>query len=108
MDDLVLTVQNLCVEFGEHKVLSDITFELRKGEILIILGPNGAGKSVLLRTLLGVHAFSGKMEWKNDMHIGFLPCDFVPPIDLPLTVRDFFTFKKVNGKSVTELFKKIN
>lgn len=104
----ILSVQNLCVDLGEHTILSDISFKLKKGEMMIILGPNGAGKSVLLRTLLGVHPFKGKIIWTEDIHVGFLPCDFVPPTDLPLTVEDFFSFKKIKGKSVAKQFKKIN
>ena len=39
--------------FGEKEVLTDINFELRKGEKLGILGRNGAGKSTLIRLISG-------------------------------------------------------
>lgn len=108
MDNKFLKVKNLSVELGGHKVLSNISFHLNEGKMLIILGPNGAGKSVLLRTLLDVHQYEGEIDWAPDIHIGFLPCDFIPPTDLPLTVNDFFGFKKVVKSVVPDQFKKID
>ncbi len=43
----------LCNTSGKHRVLSNITFCLNKGEHVGILGPNGAGKSTFLRLLAG-------------------------------------------------------
>jgi len=92
----ILKVKNLNVELGKEKVLEDLDFDLEEKEILVILGPNGAGKSVLLRTLLGLHQFRGEINWKKNIHIGYVPDDFDVPQDLPLSVKEFFQFKKVN------------
>jgi len=44
-------------------IATQVTFELRKGQSLVILGPNGAGKTTLLRTLLGlIPALAGTVE----------------------------------------------
>ena len=39
---------------GEHTALSDVTLEIRKGEILALLGPNGAGKTTLISIVCGL------------------------------------------------------
>ena len=46
-NSLILKVKNLNVELDGEQVLEDLSFDLKKKEILVILGPNGAGKSVL-------------------------------------------------------------
>ena len=46
-----LKIQHLDFSYGKRDVLSDVSFEANKGEILAVLGPNGSGKSTLLRCL---------------------------------------------------------
>jgi heme exporter protein A len=48
-----LAVENLTVERGGRRILSDIAFTLEAGEALLLTGPNGAGKTTLLKTLAG-------------------------------------------------------
>lgn len=47
----ILSVKSISKSFGETKVLSDISFELEKGEVLSVIGPSGGGKTTLLRCL---------------------------------------------------------
>lgn len=49
----MLTVKNLCKNFGAIKAVQDISFSLKKGETAVLLGENGAGKSTLLRIISG-------------------------------------------------------
>ena len=51
----ILKVENISVVFGGVKAITNISFEVRKGEICAIIGPNGAGKSSLLNVLNGVY-----------------------------------------------------
>jgi ATP-binding cassette subfamily C protein len=72
---------------SDRAVLSDITFNLRKGDGLGIIGPSGSGKSSLVRALVGVWPqMSGKItldnaalgQWSSEAlgrHIGYLPQD---------------------------------
>jgi zinc transport system ATP-binding protein len=95
MSKPILRVEKLNVVLGREKVLENLSFELKEKEILVVLGPNGAGKSVLLRTLLGLHPFGGEVSWRENVHLGYVPEDFDAPSDLPLSVKEFFDFKKV-------------
>ncbi|WP_246725521.1 heme ABC exporter ATP-binding protein CcmA [Beijerinckia sp. L45] len=54
IDSALLAVDALTVERGGRIVLSDLTFSLGTGEVLLVTGRNGAGKSTLLRTLAGL------------------------------------------------------
>lgn len=48
-----VTVKNLSHSYADHQVLSDITFQVRRGEIFGLLGPSGAGKTTLIKILTG-------------------------------------------------------
>ncbi|HET6782091.1 MAG TPA: ABC transporter ATP-binding protein [bacterium] len=54
MSDVVIQVRNLRRALGGAQVLSDVSFEVRQGEIFVIMGPSGTGKSVLLKHLIGL------------------------------------------------------
>jgi branched-chain amino acid transport system ATP-binding protein len=49
----ILSVEELCVSYGEATALTDVSFELEPGSCLSIIGPNGAGKTTLANTLTG-------------------------------------------------------
>lgn len=50
----MLEVKNLSKEFNGHRILHDISFTLKDGEIMTIVGPSGAGKTTLLRIIAGL------------------------------------------------------
>lgn len=58
----VLQAQSLVAGYGGRPVLSDVSIEVRAGEVLCVIGHNGAGKSTLMRTLFGLtRPVSGKI-----------------------------------------------
>jgi len=50
----VISLRNLRVSYGEREILHGISFDVTRGETLVILGGSGSGKSTLLRTLVGL------------------------------------------------------
>ena len=65
-NEVQLKVNNLYMAFGGVQALTDISFEVKKGEIFSIIGPNGAGKTVLLNCINGLyHPQRGKVEFER-------------------------------------------
>ncbi|MDR3210999.1 MAG: amino acid ABC transporter ATP-binding protein [Planctomycetota bacterium] len=50
----MLAVTGLGKNFGERVVLQDVSFQIAKGEVVVVIGPSGCGKSTLLRCLNGL------------------------------------------------------
>ncbi len=69
-----LSVINITKNFGDTRVLSDISIDVRSGEFFSLLGPSGCGKSTLLRIIAGLEtADSGRIEVNNKKVDGIPP-----------------------------------
>jgi len=86
----VIKVKNLTKDYGQHRGVFDVSFEVRKGEVFGFLGPNGAGKTTTIRHLLGFsRPQSGGTEilgmdcWKQPSkiqeHLGYLAGEIAFP-----------------------------
>lgn len=93
-------MKNLNVSFDDEKAIEDLSFSLNEGEFLVILGPNGAGKSTLLKTLLGLVPYEGSIRWKEGVHFGYVPSEFVVPENFALSLREFFQFKNLPHEKI--------
>ena len=51
----ILKVENVTLQFGGVKAITDISFNVEEGEICAVIGPNGAGKSSMLNVINGVY-----------------------------------------------------
>jgi len=66
---MFLLVKEIEAGYGEVKILRDISFEVRKGELLSLLGSNGAGKTTTLKTIAGIRPpimFKGEIIFNGD------------------------------------------
>jgi branched-chain amino acid transport system ATP-binding protein len=64
--DVLLKVDNISLAFGGVKALTDVSFDIRQGEVRAIIGPNGAGKSSMLNCINGFyHPQQGAITYKG-------------------------------------------
>lgn len=88
----ILVVSELSVRSQNKTILEEVSFNVKKGTSLAIVGPNGGGKSTLFRALLNLIPYSGTIEWKDKIRMGYVPQSLVST-DLPISVEEFLRFK---------------
>ena len=59
MSDSLLEIRNLTKRYGENTVLRDLSFTVRRGEVIVVLGRSGCGKSTLLRCINALEPIQG-------------------------------------------------
>ena len=97
----MIKVKGLSKRYGTHLAVKDVSFEIKKGEIIGFLGPNGAGKSTIMNIITGyLSATQGSVEidgfnvaeFPEDAkrRIGYLP--EIPPLYMDMKVREYLNF----------------
>ena len=114
-----IKVKNLSKVYGTQKALTEVSFEINKGEIVGFLGPNGAGKSTLMKILTGYIPQSNgdalicnldinKNSIETRSRIGYLPEH--NPLYLDMYIKEYLEFVaniyNVNYKYIDEMIKK--
>ena len=97
----MIKIDHLVKNYGPNCAVDDISFEVKKGEIVGFLGPNGAGKSTTMNILTGylsmtsgsvsvagIDMLDNPLEAKK--HIGYLPEQ--PPLYTDMTVEEYLIF----------------
>ena len=96
-----IEVKNLVKYYGEQAAVKDITFNVKKGEIVGFLGPNGAGKSTTMKIITGyIPSTSGEVtvcglpvsmeNLASRKKIGYLPEN--NPLYLDMYVKEYLKF----------------
>lgn len=63
----LLSIDNISVNYGNIKALSDVSMEVSEGEIVSLIGANGAGKSTLLKAIVGLEPLvDGKIVFDGE------------------------------------------
>ncbi|MCH2309902.1 MAG: ABC transporter ATP-binding protein [SAR202 cluster bacterium] len=111
----MIKVDNVTKFYGEFPAITNLSFEVPKGEILGFLGPNGAGKSTTMKILTGfMPPSSGTVEIAGfdileeslnaRKHIGYLP--ETVPLYLEMNVSEYLSFmgqiRGMNSKKITQ------
>ncbi len=97
----MISVTGLSKRYGTHLAVDDVSFSIKKGEIIGFLGPNGAGKSTIMNILTGYLSLTQgdvKIDGFDIMEnpeqakrrIGYLP--EIPPLYLDMTVMEYLGF----------------
>lgn len=72
--ETLLEVKNITLSFGGVRALTDISFDVKEGEIRAIIGPNGAGKSSMLNVISGFyHPQQGEVWFRGEKRGGLKP-----------------------------------
>ncbi len=96
-----LVIQHLSKNYGSLKAVSEVSLEIKKGEIYGLLGPNGAGKTSIISCIVGlekpssgqIHLFGQEITHNHDrqskLKIGFVPQEIIN--------HGFFTVDEILG-----------
>ncbi len=62
--EIILKIKNLCKQYGDFSAADNISFSVKRGEVVGLLGPNGAGKTTTINMILGIlEPSSGQIEF---------------------------------------------
>ncbi|HXH02662.1 MAG TPA: ABC transporter ATP-binding protein [Candidatus Competibacteraceae bacterium] len=94
---VLLSVQNLTKRFGGLVANNDISFDLKRGEILSVIGPNGAGKSTLFKLIGGfIKPTAGKVIFEGEDITG-LPPHVIAERGIVRTFQETTIFKEMTA-----------
>jgi ABC-2 type transport system ATP-binding protein len=114
----MIEVQQLTKRYGPTVAVSDVTFEVKKGEVLGFLGPNGAGKTTTMRVITGyLPPTSGEVKVAGydvveesieaRRHTGYLPEN--PPVYTDMRVSEYLAFVgRIKGVPSRDLKRRID
>jgi len=72
--ELLLDVKDISLSFGGVKAITDVSFDVLKGEVRAIIGPNGAGKTSMLNCINGFyHPQVGTISYKGEVRKAMRP-----------------------------------
>ncbi len=108
----MIKISGLKKSFSQNEVLKNISFELKKGEILSVLGGSGSGKSTLLRIIAGLENASKVKEFKLNGTVSMMFQDYALFPHLSVSENIKFALHKLpknaRQKRCDELLNKFN
>ena len=111
MEAALLQVAGITKWYGDQQALADVSFDVRRGEILGLIGPNGSGKTTILETVAGLlPADAGSVLWQRTslpQHrrrevVFYLP-DGLRPWDGQQVIRVLEFFTSAFGRRAADL-----
>ena len=85
--ETILKLENVDKAFGGVIAAKDVSFSVRRGEIMGLIGPNGAGKTTLLNLISGIYDCDGGSIYIGDMNVTKMPAHNRPHLGLARTFQ---------------------
>ena len=112
VNNILLKVNDLTMRYGSHEVLTNVNFEVIKGDYIGIVGPNGSGKTTLMKGLLGLLPLAeGQIifeeKTKNMQRFGYLPQNIIVSDRLfPAKVKEIVGIGLIGTKGYPKIINK--
>ena len=94
----MISAKNLALTIKGQLILSDLSFEIKKGEYVGLIGPNGAGKTSLLKTILGFYKpTKGSLKVEANTKIGYIPQSYTLSTVVPISVQEVLSMSGIKA-----------
>ncbi len=88
-ESTLLNIEKISLSFGGNAALTDVSFDVRRGEIRAIIGPNGAGKTSMLNCISGFYRpQKGAILYKNETDLTQTPTDKIATLGIARTFQN--------------------
>ena len=91
----LVSLENVSVSYGQRRVLSDVSLELRPGKILTLLGPNGAGKTTSFYMIVGLEQPTSGEVYLSDVNISDMPMYQRAALGISYLTQEASIFRKL-------------
>lgn len=100
MDQAILDIQNLTVQFPDKTVLDDIDLTVEKGDMISLVGVNGAGKTTLVRAILHqLKPTAGQIiTYPKQIEFGYVPQFRNIDKNYPLSIKSFVGLNRLDHR----------
>ncbi len=106
----LISCKNVSLGYEGKAIVTELNFEVNKGDYLCIIGENGSGKSTLMKTLLGQKSvIEGKIKFGDGLkqnEIGYLPQQTVVQKDFPASVKEIVLSGCLNSSGMRPFYSK--
>jgi branched-chain amino acid transport system ATP-binding protein len=95
-NETILSFKNVSMYFGGVRAIDDLSFEIKRNEIVGIIGPNGAGKTTVFNVLSGVYIPTSGDIFFNGNRINNLPAHTIINSGIARTFQNIRLFGKLS------------
>lgn len=104
--ETILSVKDLWVTYGEKIAVEDVSYDVKKGDLVGVVGANGSGKSSMFKAVLGLLPYRGSVRmFDKEFHrnllrmVGYVPQKITFDLTFPATVFDVVAMGLMRGRS---------
>lgn len=97
----IIELKKVNFNYGDLPILEDVSFSIKKGDMVALIGPNGSGKTTLVKNIIGLLKpksgeilINGEKAIDNIDKIGYVPQRFEFDRNTPITLNEFLSLEK--------------